>query len=326
MRNMRPGVPRRHADAPDLVAAVGRLARASLLVVGDAMLDRYVYGRLQHCATEPMYPLLEVERELALPGGAANLVRQLTALGASVSFVSVVGDDQTGSDLTGLIGGQPGVEPWLLVEGGRTTTQRTRFLAEGQPMLRADQAETAPIPSKLGERLLRFARDAMMATAVTVLSDHGKGVLGGEMPERMIEAARQIGRPVVAVPRAGDPGRYAGADVLVVSPPPGSETAAADGIAELRERHHVGAAVVLGPATLVLADDNGVLTLPAEPAAAARNAGAGYPEIAALAAGLAAGLGLRVATRLAAVAAEVTAGKSGTDAVVDSDLLQALAI
>src|SRR5215213_11282722 len=132
------------AGAPDsaplagLADAVRQLRRGTVLVVGDAMLDRYVYGRVSRVSPEAPVPVLAVEREVALPGGAGNVVRNLTALGAAVAFVSVVGDDQAGSDLTGLIGGQPGVEPWLLVQGGRATTTKTRFVASGQHLLRAD--------------------------------------------------------------------------------------------------------------------------------------------------------------------------------------------
>src|SRR5579883_2463678 len=97
-----------------LAAAIPRLARASVLVIGDAMLDRYVYGTVERISQEAPIPIMAVEREVAMPGGAGNVVRNLTALGAAVAFVSIVGDDQAGSDLTGLIGGQPGVEPWLL--------------------------------------------------------------------------------------------------------------------------------------------------------------------------------------------------------------------
>src|SRR5207302_8123228 len=103
--------------------------RTSLLVVGDVMLDRYVYGHIAHTRPEAAVPVLAVERELALPGGGANLVRNLTALGAAVAFVSVVGDDQTGSDLTGLVGGQPGVAPWPLLQGRPAPTLRPRYAA-----------------------------------------------------------------------------------------------------------------------------------------------------------------------------------------------------
>ena len=124
-------------------------------------------------------------------------MRNLGALGSAVAFVSVVGDDAAGSELTGLIGGQPGVEPWLLVQGQRRTTEKTRFIAQGghhgHPMLRADREETAAIHPKLADRLVRIARDAMAATTVTVLSDYRKGVLAGDIPARLIGAARQTG-------------------------------------------------------------------------------------------------------------------------------------
>ena len=131
-------------DHDQLAATVRRLARASVLVVGDAMLDRYVYGEVERVSPEAPVPVLSVQRELAMPGGAGNVVRNLGALGAAVAFVSVVGDDQAGSDLTGLIGGQPGVEPWLLVQGGRATTVKTRMVAQGQQLLRVDREETTP--------------------------------------------------------------------------------------------------------------------------------------------------------------------------------------
>ena len=174
----------------ELATAIPRLTRASVLVIGDAMLDRYVYGNVARISPEAPIPVLAVDRELALPGGAGNVVRNLTALGAAVAFVSVVGDDQAGSDLTGLIGGQPNVEPWLLVQGGRCTTVKTRFIAGGQQLLRSDQEVTGAIHPKLAERMLRIAGDALAATSVTVLSDYRKGLLSGDVPAQIIEAAR----------------------------------------------------------------------------------------------------------------------------------------
>ena len=148
-------------------------------------------------------PVLTIERELALPGGAGNVVRCLTALGSAVAFVSVVGDDQAGSDLTGLVGGQPGVEPWLLVQGGRATTTKTRFIAAGQQLLRTDQEVLAPIHPRLADRLIRIASDAAAATAVMLLADYHKGVLTGDTPARLIAAAHAGGRKVVVDPNGG---------------------------------------------------------------------------------------------------------------------------
>src|ERR1700679_1269768 len=101
---------RRDEPQPDLAAAVRRLAHTNVLVIGDVMLDRYTFGEVSRISLEAPVPILAIEREAALPGGAGNVVGNLTALGAATAFISVVGDDQAGSDLTGLVGGQLNVE------------------------------------------------------------------------------------------------------------------------------------------------------------------------------------------------------------------------
>src|SRR3954454_8298140 len=219
-------------DEALLSRAVRRLARTSVMVIGDLMLDRYVYGTVERISPEAPVPILRVERETAMPGGAGNVVRNLTALGVAVAFVSVVGDDQAGSDLTGLIGGQPGVEPWLLVQGGRATTTKTRFVASGQQLMRADHEVVAPIHQRLSDRLIRIAADAVAATAVMVLSDYRKGVLAGDTPQRLVAAARAAARRVVVDPKGGAPqgqdwSRYAGADLIL---PDRAELAEATGL------------------------------------------------------------------------------------------------
>ena len=92
---------------PDLAAAVHRLGRSSVLVVGDVMLDRYVYGFVERISPEAPVPIIRIERDVAMPGGAGNVVRNLTALGAAVAFVAVIGDDQPGSDSPALSADSP---------------------------------------------------------------------------------------------------------------------------------------------------------------------------------------------------------------------------
>ncbi len=318
-----------------LAAAIRLLGRTSVLVVGDAMLDRYIYGTVERISPEAPVPILAIERELAMPGGAGNVVRNLTALGAAVAFISVVGDDQAGSDLTGLIGGQPNVEPWLLVQGGRTTTLKTRLLASGQHLLRADREEIAPIQPRLAERLVRIARDAMAATSVTVLSDYRKGLLAGDVPAQLIAAAREAGRTVIVDPKGPDYSRYAGADIIMpnrtdLAEATGmrveGETAIVAAATALRQRHGFGAVVVTrGNDGMTLLDDSGALHFPAEAAEVYDVAGAGDTAAATLAAGVAAGLELPVAVRLANIAAGIVVGKVGTAVAREADLLAALA-
>jgi D-beta-D-heptose 7-phosphate kinase/D-beta-D-heptose 1-phosphate adenosyltransferase len=318
----------------ELADAIPRLTRASVLVVGDAMLDRYVFGNVARISPEAPVPVLSVSREVALPGGAGNVVRNLTALGAAVAFVSVVGDDQAGSDLTGLIGGQSNVEPWLLVQGGRCTTVKTRFIAGGQQLLRSDQEVTGPIHPKLAERMLRIAGDALAATSVTVLSDYRKGVLSGDVPRRIIDAARAAGRPVVIDPRGPDYDRYAGADVAVPSLRDleavtgmnvGSEPRIAAAASWLRTAHGFGAVVVnRGAEGLSLITADIAMHLPPPIVEVFDLSGSSDTVISALAAGLAIGLDLPLATRLANLALGVAAGQPGMAVAQGTDLIAML--
>jgi D-beta-D-heptose 7-phosphate kinase/D-beta-D-heptose 1-phosphate adenosyltransferase len=318
----------------ELAEAARQFRRASVLVVGDAMLDRYVFGAVRRVSPEAPVPVLAVERELAMPGGAGNVVRNLTALGAAVAFVSVVGDDQAGSDLTGLIGGQPGVEPWLLVQGGRATTTKTRFLAAGQHLLRADHEIVAPIHERLADRMVRIAADAVAATTVMVLSDYGKGVLAGNIPARLIASAQGAGRKVVVDPKGRDYGRYAGADLIT---PNRAELREATGMpveqepdlvaaaAALRERHGFGAVLVTRSEDgMTLVDAEGVRHFRAEAAEVHDVSGAGDTVVAVAAAGVAAGLRLPVAARLANLAAGIVVGKVGTAVAREEEILEAL--
>jgi D-beta-D-heptose 7-phosphate kinase / D-beta-D-heptose 1-phosphate adenosyltransferase len=330
MNHVQPGP----APPADLADAVRRLARANALVIGDVMLDRYVYGDVARVSPEAPVPILREEREIAVPGGAGNVVRNLTALGAAVAFIAVVGDDQAGSDLTGLIGGQPNVEPWLLVEGGRTTTVKTRYIAAGQQLLRADREQAGPIDDRLAERILRIARDAMAATSVTVLSDYRKGLLGGDLAPQLIAAARAAGRRVIVDPKGPDYAPYAGADVITPNRgelaeatglPTGTEAEIVAAAAALRERHGFGAVLVTRAEDgMTLLAPGVTLHLPAEAPEVYDVSGAGDTVAATLACGLAAGLELPIAARLANIAAGIVVGKIGTAVARPADLLTAL--
>src|ERR1700689_2159336 len=322
------------APEPDLVSAILRLAHTNVLIVGDVMLDRYVYGDVSRISVEAPVPILAIDRELEMPGGAGNVLRNLTALGAAAAFITVVGDDVAGSALTALVGGHANVEPWLLVQGGRTTTQKTRYISMGNQMFRADREQTDPIHPRLSDRMVRIAIDAMAATSVTVLSDYGKGVLAGDVPTQLVAAARTSGRILIVDPRGVDFSRYTGADIVMPNRP---ELAAATGMpvdseaaivaaAEtLRERFEFGAVVVTrGNDGMTLVDSDGVRHFPAEAGEVYDTSGCGDTALAALAAGVAAKLPLAVAVRLANIAAGVVGGKVGSAVAHEAELLAAV--
>jgi D-beta-D-heptose 7-phosphate kinase/D-beta-D-heptose 1-phosphate adenosyltransferase len=321
--------------AGDLTTYIKRFSKASVLVVGDAMLDRYVYGEVTRVSPEAPVPILTVTREVAMPGGAGNVVRNLIALEAAAAFVSIVGDDQAGSDLTALIGGQERVEPWLLVQGGRTTTLKTRYIAQAQHLIRADREETIALPEKLAERLIRIALDAMAATTVTVLSDYRKGVLSEDVAGALIAGAKKLGRKVIVDPKGRDYMRYKGADVVT---PNRRELAEATGLAVDTEHGIVAAAQVLlqrygfGAVLVTRAEDGMSLITneeirhyPGEAREVFDVSGAGDTVVATLAAALAVDVPLLEAARLANIAGGIVVGKVGTAVARPADFLSAVA-
>ena len=319
----------------DLAAAIERLKDAHVLCVGDVMLDRYVYGAVERISPEAPIPVLRMEREAAMLGGAGNVVRNLSALGAHVTFVSVVGNDQAGREISELVAGHEKHEPYLSVERGRMTTIKTRYVAGGQQLLRTDKETLVPLAPSVAEDLRRVAVGAVADASVIVLSDYGKGVLTPELMRALIDAGRAQKRPVVVDPKGKDFSRYRGATVMT---PNRAELAAATGMPVATDEEIAAAAkkligecalesllVTRGADGMTLFSRAGdAVHLPAEAREVFDVSGAGDTVVAMLAAGLAAGVALPDAARLANVAAGIVVGKTGTAVATADEVFTAL--
>src|SRR5918911_1684491 len=132
-------------DTQEIVSLLEKLRRTRVLCVGDVMLDHFVYGEVERISPEAPIPVLRVVRETRLLGGAGNVLRNLQALGAGASFLSVVGDDEAGREVRRLIPADGAVEAHVLVESRRTTTVKTRYVGGNQQMLRADRESVVPV-------------------------------------------------------------------------------------------------------------------------------------------------------------------------------------
>jgi D-beta-D-heptose 7-phosphate kinase/D-beta-D-heptose 1-phosphate adenosyltransferase len=313
----------------DLVSSVGRLAMAKVLCVGDLMLDRFVYGSVERVSPEAPIPVVSVERELAMLGGAGNVVRNLVALGAETCFISVIGDDPAGREVIQLVGAEPRIEPHLLIEPKRRTTIKTRFVAGSQQLLRADRETIAPIGAPIAAQLLQRAEEALRDHGVMILSDYGKGVLSPQAIETLITAARATGVKVVVDPKGRDYARYAGATLLTpnrrelmdaVGLPTGTDDEVVAAARALLERCAIDAVVVTRSQDGMSLIERGgrVEHLTARAQQVYDVSGAGDTVVATLAAALSGGVALPDACRLANVAAGIVVGKRGT-AVTEAD-------
>lgn len=318
-----------------LVAELGRIPGTRVLCVGDAMLDRFVYGTVERISPEAPVPVLHVEREAAMLGGAGNVVRNLVAVGAEVCFVSVAGRDDAGREITQLLGREDKVESHLLVQPDRQTTIKVRYVAGAQQLLRADQETVQPISEDIANDLARRAELDIETCNSVVLSDYGKGVLTDAVVARLIHAARAAGKPVVVDPKGRNFRRYAGATVLTPNrrelqeatglPVDGTEAIVA-GARSLIKACDLAAVLVTRSQegmTLVMRD-GAVHNLAASAREVFDVSGAGDTVMGVLAAALGAGSTLPDAAHLANVAAGIVVGKVGTAVAYGSEIVSAL--
>ncbi|ABS63510.1 rfaE bifunctional protein [Parvibaculum lavamentivorans DS-1] len=321
--------------SPDIQSLVEGLGHARVALAGDVMLDRFVYGHVERISPEAPIPVLRVDEERAMPGGAGNVARNLAALGAEVTFLSAVGDDEAGADLKAALEREGGIEAALTVVPGRTTTQKTRFVAMSQQILRADRETTQPLDAASAERLLAALTSALKDRQVLVLSDYGKGVLTPAFARGAIAAARAAGIPVIVDPKGRDYSLYAGASVVT---PNRKELGEATGAAvdtdeeivaaarALMKAHDIGAVVVTRAQAgmSVITADGAVTHLKAEAREVFDVSGAGDTVVSTLAAALGTGLTLAEAAGLANSAAGIVVGKVGTAVVHQDELLAKL--
>src|SRR5258708_31233723 len=323
------------AERINLVAGVERLHHARILCVGDVMLDHYVYGQVERVSPEAPIPILRVGRETRTPGGAGNVLRNLQALGAQSCFVSVIGNDAAGRELNRLIAEPGNVESHILVEAGRITTVKTRYIAANQQMLRADRESVAPLGPYVRADFLRLVEQAAGQHEVVVISDYAKGAMGEGIAAAVITAARAAGKPVIVDPKGTDYHSYRGASVLkpnrrelaeATRMPVGSPAEIVAASRALIAQGGFGAILVsLSEDGMILVEAGGAAhSLPAAAREVYDVSGAGDTAIAALAAGLAGGLSLIEAARLANLAAGIVVSKIGTAGTYASQLREAL--
>ena len=323
------------SESGDLAGLIDRLSSARVLVIGDVMLDRFVYGTVDRISPEGPIPILRIERDKAMLGGAGNVLSNVCALGAEAIFLSVVGDDPAGRDIRTLFAEVGQAEPRFVTEPGRTTSIKERYIAGGQQLLRADRETVAGLAEATARSLVAGALEAVGDATALVLSDYGKGVLEPETLSSVIGQARDAGLSIVVDPKAQDYGVYRGAHVVTPNRrelheatglPTGSDQEVEAACRALIERCGISAVLATRSEqgmTLVTEGD-GVWHLPAETREVFDVSGAGDTVVAVLGAALAAGMDLKQGARLANVAAGIVVAKVGTAVAHPGELLHSL--
>jgi len=311
----------------------GGWRKIRVLVVGDVMLDRYIWGEVERISPEAPVPIVRALDRNERPGGAANVAMNIVGLGATATLFGFRGNDGDGLALEDCLG-KAGVASAITPVASHPTTLKMRILSGKQQMLRLDTEETVGYPAEAYAALMAAVAAALPTADAVVISDYAKGVLTEEVCRGVIELARTRGVPVLVDPKQRDFSRYRGATTIC---PNLNELATAVGItarepdALLAAGQKLAGDLDLRFLTATMSD-KGIAVLRKEsryfaPAVARQVfdvSGAGDTVIATLALAVASGLEVETAAQLANVAAGIVVGKVGTVPVSGDELLMSL--
>jgi D-beta-D-heptose 7-phosphate kinase/D-beta-D-heptose 1-phosphate adenosyltransferase len=320
-----------------LSSIIDAMAKAKILVVGDIMLDRFVYGHVDRISPESPVPVLAVAREDFMLGGAGNALSNLAGLGADAQILSVIGADDDGRAVCKQVEALGYSAEGLIVDASRPTIVKTRYLAGHQQLLRTDFEKKDAIADDVAHDLIARAKAALADVGAVIVSDYGKGLLRADVIEQIIAAARAANVPVIVDPKGKDFSIYRGASALTPNKKELSE--ATDNSAVSTDAEVIAAAEKLIndcgiEAVIATRSSDGMSVIQKDAAPAHLHttdievfdvSGAGDSVIATIAASLAAGASLVDGARLANIAGSVVVTKVGTAPIRAQELRDALA-
>jgi len=313
-------------------AIIDRFGDARLLVVGDLIMDHFIWGKVKRISPEAPIPVVEVDSENLLLGGAANVAHNISSLGGKVAVSGVVGKDSDGRKLVRELKKRRVGTEGVIVEEGRPTTIKTRIIAHSQQVVRFDRERGGGIEETVTGAAYDYLEGAVDEVDVVVISDYAKGFLTRELVRKVIALANKRGKPVVVDPKVNHIGHYKGAAIMT---PNNNEASQASGTEIVDEASLLKAGRSLlrssgCGAVLITRGEHGmslfekgkkVCHIPTVAREVYDVSGAGDTVVANLALALAAGAGFRAAAALANYAAGIVVSKVGT-AVVGADELR----
>jgi len=319
-----------------LIKAAPGFSGKKILVIGDLMLDHYLFGKVSRISPEGPVPVVRVESERHLLGGAGNVAKNIAALGARPFLLSACGDDDPGTVLTRVLD-REGVDSFVVRDPGRPTTIKTRIIAQNQQVARVDRESEAMVSGEALAGIKGVLRDILPGFGCVIVSDYAKGLVTAELMDCLREQAGALSpKPFIMVdPKPANMRLYAGVDLLTPNAKEAGEMIAAPmaeegdiiraGLAIFKKLRCGSLLITLGPKGIALFEGPGhVRHIPTAARKVFDVTGAGDSVIAALAVGLASGLNLLDACVLANFCAGIVVGQVGAAAATVEELLAAL--
>ena len=327
-----------HSPPPDFPAAaalVAAFAAAAVLIIGDVMLDEYIWGEVRRISPEAPVPVVEALRRTYAPGGAANVAVNVAALGGQAQLGGLVGQDYAAGQLKQVLNLPRVHTEGLITEAARPTTTKTRVVAHSQQMVRIDSEQRHSIDGAQEAALLGWVEERLPTVGACVLSDYDKGVISPRMAQSVIQAANRAGKPTIVDPKGTDYAKYRGATLIK---PNLHETERALN-RDIRGEDALNLAardlrrVLDGSALLITRGAEGMslfreqdeaIHIPQKSRDVYDVTGAGDTVVSTLALALACGSDLEQAARLANLAGGIVVGKLGTASVTGEELRREL--
>lgn len=308
-----------------------KFKRCRVLVLGDLMLDRYLWGNVERISPEAPVPVFHIRGESEVPGGAGNVASNLLGLGVSVTIVGICGKDHAGERIRQLLCDE-NIQSHILTHHDRPTITKTRIIAQGQQMLRLDEEEVDSLDKNIQADIVELVRGSLQKCDAIILSDYGKGLLRAKgMVQEIISLAQTKDVPVIVDPKGREWERYEGATCITPNTKElealfgdviQNETKLLDVMRATIKRYRLSWLIVTrGALGMCLMDQNReALFIPTVARQVFDVSGAGDTAIATLTACVVSGCSFREAAKIANLAAGIVVGKIGTQPISLSEL------
>lgn len=300
-----------------------------ILVIGDLMIDHYLWGGCERISPEAPVQVVDIARETTVLGGAGNVINNLVALGAKVSVCGVIGDDENGQELLSMLSSVGASSQGLILQHGRKTSKKSRVIASNQQILRYDRESKDAIDKTSERAIVSYVIDMIDTCDIVILSDYGKGVITDAVASGVIAAAKAGGKKVLVDPKGKDYRKYRGAYLLTPNKKEASEATGiviSDDISlqkalvSLKEMCALECSMITLSEDGIAIYDNTMRRFPTVAKEVYDVTGAGDTVIASLSFALSGGLSIDDAAPFANHAAAVVVGKIGSATATLSEI------
>ena len=316
-----------------LKTVISNFNRARVLVVGDLILDEFIWGNVSRISPEAPVPVVWVDSENFMPGGASNVANNIRSLGGEVHLVGVVGDDSRAEVLQSLLRKKGVNTDGIFVDKNRPTTQKTRVIAHHQQVVRIDREQLKPIPDSVTQEMIAYIRDNLRELDAIIIEDYGKGVVVPKLVQSIVKLAKKSGKIISVDPKETHFSYYRGVTTLT---PNHHEAGAAVGFklkddATLEKAGRLMLRRLRCDSVIITLGENGMaifeegkkmVKIPTVAQEVFDVSGAGDTVISALTLALARGASIIDAAHISNCAAGIVVGKVGVAVTTPEELMQ----